>query len=471
MSPQQDLDEFADKLVESGVASPHQILGCTEAEIAAVLDKAQGFPLPEHFVAFLRRMGRGAGRLLVGTDAFYPASVETADAVREFAEGDPALRLSGRFFFANHQGYQWYFFDEASPGKVFLYSEGVAEPQLLAETFLDFLQREAGSAATGFTAGQALQPMSSPTGFPMAPPVDPSELRPVGKGWKVALAVGIPVLVVVILSVILGKTTPAAPSAVGSQASKTADVSSAVGDCLQGDVGNSHVTPAACGPGARYQVIGRVEGQSELQVTMGTSACDPFPTANAIYWKGESDPLGGLGTVLCLQDTTLPTVPVTGDCLKGELSDSKSVAKVECGPDAAYQVVAREKTTSIRGLGGTPPCEQVPATSATYSWSWENSPLASTSVLCLQDLKNPDNHAPVVGDCLTFPNDTSVHFVPCGKGKLKVLGKIAKTSQFEGALKPASEVCHDFPGSDRAYWQGFQNDLVGTTYCLDTLRK
>lgn len=304
--------------------------------------------------------------------------------------------------------------------------------------------------------------------YPFAPPAPGVPMHSGssgGKGWKIALAVGIPLLVLAVL----GTVTTKSSSTSSSLPDRPAVSTSAVGDCLKGDVGNSNVQPTPCGPGARYKVIGVVEGQPQFAMQLGTPACDPYPTANAIYWQGEDTPLG-VGTVLCMEDTTMPQLPVVGDCVKGTLSDAKSVVKVVCGPEATYKVIGSEKAAAYTGIG-TQPCSQVPATSAAYSWSWDNAPLAQKTVLCLQDLKDPDNHAPSVGDCLTFPSDTTIHFVPCGKGKLKVLGKIEGTSQLDGMVKPAEEICHDFPGSDRSYWQGFENALSGTTYCLDTLRK
>jgi hypothetical protein len=301
--------------------------------------------------------------------------------------------------------------------------------------------------------------------FPPPAPGVPMRSGSGGKGWRIALAVGVPLLALAVLGTVTTKTAPAASPIPDKPAASV----SAVGDCLKGDVDSSNVQPAACGPGARYKVVGVVGGQFQFEVQAGTSACDPYPAANALYWQGEANALG-TGIVLCLEDTTVPQLPVVGDCVKGDLADTKSVAKTACGPEATYKVVGSEKAAAYTEVGKQP-CSQVPATSATYSWSWENAPLAQKTVFCLQDLKNPDNHAPSVGDCLTFPTSTAIHFVACGKGKLKVLGKIDETPQFEVMAKPAAEICHDFPGSDKTYWQGFGNALTGTAFCLDTLRK
>lgn len=62
------IDNLVEALLRSGVATRRSIHGCTEDEVTQVLRIAEGFPLPQQYIAFLLRMGRGAGRLLGGTD-------------------------------------------------------------------------------------------------------------------------------------------------------------------------------------------------------------------------------------------------------------------------------------------------------------------------------------------------------------------------------------------------------------------
>jgi hypothetical protein len=145
--PTADVEEFASALVGMKLADPHQVRGCDEDEVAQVVESANGFPLPEHYLAFLRRLGREAGRLLSGTTFFYPGVLRVPAALEEFiADVEPDLRTEGRFFFAMHQGYQFYFFDRDSPGEVFLYTEGDEEPVAVGETLIAYLWREAEGA-------------------------------------------------------------------------------------------------------------------------------------------------------------------------------------------------------------------------------------------------------------------------------------------------------------------------------------
>lgn len=149
--PRSDIDELALALVDMKIAYDRQLAGCTEEEIAAVLEKAQGFPLPGHYIEFLRVLGKGGGRLFRGTDIYYPEPLKANDYAKELA--DPTLKLAGRFFFAAHQGYQLYFFDAESPERVFMHTEGEPEPQLLEETFLGFLWQTARTEAASSTTG------------------------------------------------------------------------------------------------------------------------------------------------------------------------------------------------------------------------------------------------------------------------------------------------------------------------------
>ncbi|HEX5996997.1 MAG TPA: hypothetical protein VFY84_17780 [Jiangellales bacterium] len=61
------------------VAYPDQIRGCDPDEVQEVLAECPGFAVPGHYVHFLQRLGRGAGRLLRGTDVFYPAAAHASE--------------------------------------------------------------------------------------------------------------------------------------------------------------------------------------------------------------------------------------------------------------------------------------------------------------------------------------------------------------------------------------------------------
>jgi hypothetical protein len=148
-----EMRRFAAALVDMGVARPGEVLSCSEEEVRAVLDRAADFPLPSHYLAFLEILGRGAGRLFRGTGIYFPEPIEANDYAIEFSEQDPRLDVAGRFFFATHQGYQFYFFDRMSSGTVFMYTEGQQDAQTMTSSFLEFLWQSARSEASSSTTG------------------------------------------------------------------------------------------------------------------------------------------------------------------------------------------------------------------------------------------------------------------------------------------------------------------------------
>ena len=135
----QEVHEAVDALVRAGIASASDIRGCSAEEVDSVLAKALPLHLPVHYVAFLRILGNGAGRLFRGTDIFYPNPLEADAVARDLEEeNDVDLAVNRRFFFAHHQGYQAYFFEPGSPA-VFMYTEGDEKPRKLADDFLEYL--------------------------------------------------------------------------------------------------------------------------------------------------------------------------------------------------------------------------------------------------------------------------------------------------------------------------------------------
>ncbi|MFB7721456.1 SMI1/KNR4 family protein [Nocardia sp. NPDC056100] len=128
-------------LLESGLADEASIAGCTDDEIEQVA-VISPIPLPDEYLAFLRVMGKKAGRLFRGTALFFPEPLDSVVAAQDIA-GDPneTLTLENRFFFAHHQGYQVFFF-ENSESNVYCYVERHPDTiQMLAESFLDWAWR------------------------------------------------------------------------------------------------------------------------------------------------------------------------------------------------------------------------------------------------------------------------------------------------------------------------------------------
>jgi hypothetical protein len=126
-------------MLASGLSKPENFLGCSEEEIARVVEAASPFLLPDEYLAFLEAMGRRCRPLFVGSGINYPEPLDAVEAADDVASGpDEALTLDNRFFFGHHQGYIVYFFEADSPA-VFGYKEGDPQVHRLADDFIDWM--------------------------------------------------------------------------------------------------------------------------------------------------------------------------------------------------------------------------------------------------------------------------------------------------------------------------------------------
>ena len=138
------LDGVIGEMIEYGLAQQHEIRGLTEDEISEV-EADQATPLPGVYREFLKTMGKGAGRLLVGSDAFYPSILGLKDAARELLaeSGDPFELEESDVVVLMHQGYTFLFLrgiGEDPP--VFQWVEGDPEPKQIASTLPELLSSE-----------------------------------------------------------------------------------------------------------------------------------------------------------------------------------------------------------------------------------------------------------------------------------------------------------------------------------------
>ncbi|MDS0135659.1 MULTISPECIES: hypothetical protein [unclassified Amycolatopsis] len=275
-------------------------------------------------------------------------------------------------------------------------------------------------------------------------------------GLKLALGVGLPLVFLAIVGAI------AVATALMSAPAK----SSNVGDCLKGNPDHADsVSSVACGPEASYKIVGKVPDQH--QVSMNFGGCDQFPTATAAYWEGTEV---STGTLFCLEDLKNPGkgMPQVGDCLKGELSDAAHTEKVPCGPEATYKVAGIENGGALAGVT-TAVCTKVPSAGASMEWKRQGS--LSSKILCLEDLKNPDNRRPKPGDCMAPGANDELHIAPCTKGAAKVLGQVDGLSKLDGLSKTIQEICKDFPGADQAASWSMPGSFTATTYCMQSIKK
>ncbi|WP_173140072.1 SMI1/KNR4 family protein [Kibdelosporangium persicum] len=104
------------------------VVGLTDNEVSEVQEDQELSGLPGAYVEFLTLMGRRAGKLLVGTDIFYPSIVGIKRDASELLEecGVRDLVPNDALVFAMHQGYQVYWMADVSTGDpaVSMYQEG-----------------------------------------------------------------------------------------------------------------------------------------------------------------------------------------------------------------------------------------------------------------------------------------------------------------------------------------------------------
>ena len=127
----------------AGVSIPVELHGMTESEIEEVrLDQRVDF-LPGRYVEFLKVMGRDAGPIWFGTDAFYPGILSLKDDALEILRDNDVSDLlpTGAIVFAIHQGYQIYWMtnpDQDDP-PVRMYQEGTLGVARAWESFTECL--------------------------------------------------------------------------------------------------------------------------------------------------------------------------------------------------------------------------------------------------------------------------------------------------------------------------------------------
>lgn len=129
------------------------VTGLTDSEIDRVHELWGVRRTPERYGEFLSLMGRGAGRILRGTDAFFPEILDMRRASDEFfAENIGGMNLpEGAVVFAMHQGYQVYWMESMTlqDPPVSLYMEGEPAPMIRWNSFTEFMNSEYVSSYPG----------------------------------------------------------------------------------------------------------------------------------------------------------------------------------------------------------------------------------------------------------------------------------------------------------------------------------
>ncbi len=137
--------EVIANLVQHDTATPETITGCSQHEIEE-FECATGKRIPRSYRAFLAAMGKGAGGLYRGTDAFYPRILHMNKGAKELlAEQETPLTLPHTsIVFAMHQGYIFWFLDDYNSDnpQVYSYYETGAKFDLITTTYTEYVLRD-----------------------------------------------------------------------------------------------------------------------------------------------------------------------------------------------------------------------------------------------------------------------------------------------------------------------------------------
>ncbi|MBZ0319372.1 MAG: SMI1/KNR4 family protein [Anaerolineae bacterium] len=111
-SPTVYIQNLHDKLITLQLAEPHEIIGCTEAEIEILMTNQGVTFLPELYRQFLLTLGKQSGLLFQGTDAQYKYLMGMKEAAVELLQenGKPFALPADAFVFRMHQGYTFFYF-------------------------------------------------------------------------------------------------------------------------------------------------------------------------------------------------------------------------------------------------------------------------------------------------------------------------------------------------------------------------
>jgi len=138
-------------LEDLGILASAELIGISAVEIGEVAQDQSVDSMPSRYVDFLRIMGRAAGHLLAGTDAFYPDILGIKrDGLELLADnGVSGLAPTDSIIFAMHQGYQVYWMPNSlsDDPPVYMYQEGDKSVTREWKSFTEFLCHELSKSA------------------------------------------------------------------------------------------------------------------------------------------------------------------------------------------------------------------------------------------------------------------------------------------------------------------------------------
>lgn len=136
--------DIKNRIISSKIALPSEIIGCTEEEVNE-LELFFGLHLPSAYKAFLKAMGRGAGRLMRDADVFSEVLKKLTREASEILLDEEMSPLPDRaFVFGIRNSEQFLFFicDGDEDPVIFRFMEGNNSFEKKYSSFWDFLRDE-----------------------------------------------------------------------------------------------------------------------------------------------------------------------------------------------------------------------------------------------------------------------------------------------------------------------------------------
>jgi len=144
------VDESLDRLIDLGLASKQDLRPATTEELDAA-ERRYG-PLPSAYRRFVERAGRGAGRLLAGTDTnlWWLLRIRDELSNTKAADGSPLIQPSD-IVVGSHQGYILIVLvGSGDDPQVAEFKEGESAPRIVAPSFTEWLAESIESDAAAW---------------------------------------------------------------------------------------------------------------------------------------------------------------------------------------------------------------------------------------------------------------------------------------------------------------------------------
>jgi hypothetical protein len=139
-------NELKNRMIDSGIANPEKIKGCSEEEISE-LEKVCGLSLPYSYKVFLQYFGHGlGGRVMRDVEITYEFIFRIIEEFKEFQSNECKPQFSSNtFFFSTRYGDQYLFFevDEmVDDPSIFIWTVGNDYFTKVTESIFDILEEE-----------------------------------------------------------------------------------------------------------------------------------------------------------------------------------------------------------------------------------------------------------------------------------------------------------------------------------------